>query len=163
MKPEIISLSVIKVRPGYLALGQNEPANLILKIFTMFVLGGAIASLLSSRWTLGGGLALASALLEANRRWMNRCHLTIENRQVRFVPLRTKDVITYSENHFQADIYSFPADGYGMHHSARLTLSHPAIPDILIQDSLRWHASDKYERATAEANLRKIKIALQLP
>ena len=158
MNKELVSLSPLCIEPGRLELGPNVPANKVL-IGTIGVLVvGVLFAAFHGELLWMAGLVLAAALLEFNRRWANRCHLLIEHGRVRFMPLRGTKMIVYEERNANVDVYSYPpAEGSGMHHAARLRLSHPNIPDILIQEPLHEISNEAAER---EASARRVQTIL---
>jgi len=143
---ELLSLSPVRIEPGRVELGRNRPANAAMVAAACLLALGAATALLGDRMLLGAGMAVAAALLELDRRWINRCHLLIEHGSVRYAPLRGRTVIRFRQAEPEVDVYSYPAsDGGGTHHSARLRFAHPAVPDILIQDRLRVTDDERAE------------------
>ncbi len=49
MQKELLSLSPIQIRPGFIELGVKRPANLALVLFRVLVLGGAGTAVLSAQ------------------------------------------------------------------------------------------------------------------
>jgi hypothetical protein len=92
---------------------------------------------------------------------MNRCHLVIRQRRVRFTPLRGNRTISYEESKPSVDVYSWsPAEGGGLHHAARLRLSDPDIPDILIQEPLTAISNERAQREQSERRADEIRASL---
>jgi hypothetical protein len=160
---ELVSLSPISIEPGRIELGRNVPANKVSIGASVVLAAGAAFAAANARWGWAVGLVAAAILLELNRRWMNRCRLVIERRHVRFTPLRGGKVVSYEEAAPSVDVYSWsPAEGGGLHHAARLRLSNPDIPDILIQEPLSAISNESAEREQSARRAESLRASLAL-